>query len=161
MRGAYEAEGNFRTQLDGVTDAYGLEVLEGVLGFVQCIQGKRGVVLRLLDLVVEARVFFLQVAGIRQDDAAQINRWRSGVDRAAKAFFDQAWDPSAVVEMGMGEDDGINFFRRDWSVVPIALAPFFGALEHATVDQNLQAALSGEIACVDEMLGSGDCAGRA
>ena len=107
--------------------------------------------LGFLDLVVEACIFFLQVAGVGEDNASQIDGGRGGVNWAMKAFFDQAGNPAAVIEVSMGDDDGVNLFRRDRSVAPVPFAPFFGTLEEPAVDQDLQAAFSGQIASIDEM----------
>ena len=97
---------------------------------------------RLLGLVVEARVFFLQVPGVGQHNAAQIDGRRRRIDRAAKAFFHQAWNPAAVVEMGVSEETA-SISAPDRRVLPVALAPLFGSLKQAAVDQNLKAALPG------------------
>src|SRR5215469_9372677 len=105
------------------------EILERALGLLKCVERQRGIVLGLLYLVVEPGVFFLKVAGVRKDDATQIDSGWRGVDRAAEAFFDEARNPSAVVEVSVGEDDGVDFFRGNRSVTPVALAPLFRALE--------------------------------
>jgi hypothetical protein len=58
-----------------------------------------------------------------------------------------------VIEMRMRKNNGINFTRRDWGVLPVALAPFFLSLEKSTVDQNLQSMLAARIVgSVDQVL---------
>jgi len=47
-----------------------------------------------------------------------------------------------VIEMRMRKNNRINFTRRDRSVLPVALAPFFLALEKSSVDQNLKSMLA-------------------
>ena len=89
-----------------------LEVLQRILRFLEGVERQGGIVLGLIHLVVEARVFFLQVAGVGKDDAAQIDRRRRGVNRAAESLFHQARNPAAVVEMRVRQDDGIDFASR-------------------------------------------------
>ena len=93
---------------------------------------------RLLVPVIKPRVFLLQMSGIRKDDAAQINRRRRGIHRAAEAFADQPRNPAAVVEVRMGQDHRIDagcWHRRG---LPVAQPPFLGSLEHAAIDQHLK-----------------------
>ena len=85
-----------------------LEVLQRILCFVERVKRQRRMVLRLVHLVVETRVFFLKMAGVGQDDSAQIDRRLRGVDRAAKSPLHQARNPSAMVKVCVREDDGIN-----------------------------------------------------
>ena len=70
MRGADEPEGKLRGQFYSFTHLDGLEVLQGVFGFLKGVERQGGIVLGLFGFVVEARVFFLQVAGVGKDDAA-------------------------------------------------------------------------------------------
>src|SRR5438270_9143503 len=98
------------------------------------VQRQRRGVLRLLHLVVERGIFFLQVARIGKNDSAQIDRRRTGVNGAAKALFHQTRNPATMVQMSVGEDDCVNFLRRNWSVPPVALPPFLWTLKQAAVD---------------------------
>ncbi len=57
----------------------------------------------------------------------------------------------------MGQHDGINLARGDGGVLPVALAPFLWPLEHATVDESLEAAAAAGIRTrIDQVLGTGD-----
>src|SRR5262245_48561651 len=98
--------------------------------------------------------------GVRQDDAAEVDGRLSGVDGPAEAFFHESGNPAAVIEMGMGEDDGVDGVGGNGCVLPVALAPFFWSLEHAAVDQDLKAGGT-VILGADEMFGAGDGACRA
>ena len=109
-------------------------------------------------LVVKAGVFFLQVAGVGKDDAAQINGGRSCVNRSAKSLLHQARNPSAVVEVGMRQDDRVDFPGRHRRVPPISLSPFFRTLEDSAIDKNLNAVLPRRVSCVDQMLRAGHSA---
>ncbi len=63
---------------------------------------------------------------------------RGGVDRPVKALLHQPRDPAGVVEMRVGQDDGIDGVRGYRQVLPVALAPFLLALKETTIDQHLQ-----------------------
>jgi hypothetical protein len=55
--------------------------------------------------------------------------------------------------MRMGKNDGTNLPRRDRSVPPVALAPFFLSLEESAVDQNLESLLATRVvSSVDQVL---------
>ena len=43
--------------------------------------------------------------------------------------------------MRVGEDYSVNFFGWNWSVLPVAFAPFLLALEQPTINEDLEAAL--------------------
>jgi hypothetical protein len=59
--------------------------------------------------------------------------------------------------MRVGENNRVNFTRRDRGVPPVALAPFLLPLEEAAVDQNLKPLLAARIAGgVDEVLRASD-----
>src|SRR5579872_6747516 len=109
-------------------------------------------VLRFIRLVVEAGVFFLQVARVGKNDAAEIDGWRRGVDRPAESLFHQAWNPAAVIEMGVGQNDRVDLLRRDGRVAPVALAPFLRTLKEPAIDKDLEAALARRVASVDQVL---------
>src|SRR5579864_4943315 len=138
-----------------------LEILQRLLRLLKRVQRQRRVVLGLFGFVVEARVFFLQVAGVGKNDAAQINCWRRGVNRPAEAFFHQPGNPSAVIKMGMRQDDRIDFFRRNRSVMPVPLPPIFLSLEQSAIDEDLQSTAARRISGIDQMLRSSHGAGGA
>src|SRR5437764_8205839 len=113
---------------------YRFEVLQRVLRLFKRVQWQRRGVLRLVHLVVERGIFFLQVARIGKNDSAQIDRRRTGVNGTAKALFYQARNPAAMVQVSVSEDDCINFLRGNWSIPPVALPPFLWSLKQASVD---------------------------
>ena len=75
-------------------------------------------------LVVKARFFLLQMAGVRQYDGTQIDCWRRGKDRPGEAFFGQPGNPAAMVEMRVRQNYGVNIARRNGSIFPVAQPPF-------------------------------------
>ncbi len=68
MRGADEAKRQFGVQLRGLPNRNRLEEPLAILRFFERVQGQRRIMLRHFSLVVERRVFFLQVSGVRQHD---------------------------------------------------------------------------------------------
>src|ERR1700730_2562419 len=99
------------------------------------------------------------MAGVGKDDSAQIDGWRSGVNRSAETLFHQARNPSAMVEVGMRQDDRVDFPGRHRRVPPIALSPFFRTLKDPAIDENLNAVLPRRVSCVNEILRAGHGAG--
>jgi len=154
--GGSEAESQFRGEPNRFADLDRLEILERILRLVEVVQRQCRAVLRLSRLVVEIRVFFLQMAGVGQDDSAEIDGGRRGVDGSAKPLFDQSRNPAAVIEVGVREDDRINFPGRNRRVPPISLAPFLRALEETAVNEELKALLAASITGVDQVLRAGD-----
>src|SRR5215470_11276305 len=127
--------------------------MQAVFRLLERVERQSRLVLRGAFLVMKPSFFFLKMAGIGKDHRAQVDRRLRRVDRALEALFDQPGNPTAVVQMGMGQDHGINLSRRHWRIFPVADAPLLPALKQATVNENLQALLAVEIAgCVDEML---------
>src|ERR1700686_685990 len=101
------------------------------------------------------------MSGVRKNNAAQINGGRRRVNRPAKSFFHQAWNPSAMVQMCVRENDRVDLLGRNRRISPVALAPLFRPLKKTAVHENLEAALAGWISGVDQMLRSGNGSRRA
>ena len=108
MRRSYKAKRNFRRELPRFFKIYRLEILQARLCLRQRVQRHRRMVFRLLVAVVEIGVFFLQMPGVGQNDAAQINRGWRGINRAAEAFPYQPWNPAAVIEMRVGQNHRVD-----------------------------------------------------
>ncbi len=83
--------------------------------------------------IMKLGIFFLEVSRIRQNNAAQIDRRRSRINRAHEALLYQARNPATVVEVGVRQDQTFDVFRRDRQVLPVPLAPFLLALEKTAV----------------------------
>ena len=154
--GGSETEGQFRGEPNRFADLHRLEILQRILRLFKRVQRQGRGVLGLSGLVIEIRIFFLQVAGVGQDDSTEIDRGRRSVDGSAKALFDEARNPAAVIEVGVREEDRINLPARNRRFTPISLAPFLGALEEATVNEELKTLLPAGITGVDQVLRTGD-----
>jgi len=101
------------------------------------------------------------VPGIGQQDAAQIDGGRRGIDWPVKALLDQSRNPAAVIDVGVGQDDGIDLTGREGQVFPITLAPFLLPLEETAIHQHLDATAAAFVAGIDQVLGAGHDAGCA
>jgi hypothetical protein len=63
-----------------------------------------------------------------------------------------------MVEVGMRQDDRVDFSGRNRRVPPIALAPLFRTLKDPAIDENLNAVLPRRVSGVDQMLRAGNSA---
>ena len=81
----------------------------GILDRVERFEG--GVVLPALLCIGKFEVLELKVGRIPQHDAAQFHRGRRGVDRAGKSPLDKVRNVSAVVDMGMRQDEAVELLR--------------------------------------------------
>ena len=118
------------------------EILHAFLGLFERVKGQGRVMFRFLVFVVELRIFFLQVAGIGKNDAAQIDRSGRGVYGSAKPFFHQPGNPSAVIEMSVGENYGVDLAWGHRRLLPVALTPFVLPLEHPAINKYLETVLA-------------------
>src|SRR6516162_9985994 len=110
---SHELERNLVAQALGFTEVHRLEEGEALLCLLHGVQRQCGRVLRCFESVMKCRVFFLQVSGVRKQNSAQFDGGWSGVDRAMEALFYQSRNPAGVVEVCMGQDDGVDFEGMD------------------------------------------------
>ena len=68
-----------------------------------------------------------------------------------EALLDQSRYPAGVVEVGVGENDGVDFASGNRQVLPVAFAPLFLSLEESAVHQDLNAAFAAIVAGVDQV----------
>ena len=103
---------------------------------------------------VEEFGFLLQqVAGVGQQDLAQVERPVGAIHLAPKAAAGEQRQVAAVVQVGMGQHDRINLVRRDRQTGPVAQAQRLVALKQAAVHQQRFGAVAHQV------LGAGDGAG--
>src|SRR5664279_5083822 len=101
------------------------------------------------------RKLLLELARVEEHQGGQFDGALGGVDRAVEALRHYVWNQSAVVQMGMGQDDRVEagrVVREGNSIAHLLVRP---ALKHAAVDENL-GPLGGE-----QELGSGHGIGSA
>ncbi len=100
------------------------------------VQRQGGGVLRVAVPVRVFGILFLNPAGVGKDDAAEILGAGRTEHPAPESLRRQSRKVAAVVQMGMRQDDGIDFAGRHRQILPVALAQFLEPLEQAGVDQH-------------------------
>ncbi|MCU0272382.1 MAG: hypothetical protein MUE34_04035 [Acidimicrobiales bacterium] len=113
-----------------------LELGEGPLGVVGGVERQGGPVLAVPALVGEAGLLLLQMGGVEEEHAAETDGARGGEDRTAEAVADDGRQVPGVVDVGVGQDDGVEAPRRHREGLPVALPQLLEPLEEATVDQD-------------------------
>ena len=88
-----------------------LEIRQTCHRFRLGIKRQRRIVTGRFCADCESGIFFLQVAGIWQQNAAQINRGRSGINRSAKSILHQSRNPAAMVQVGVRQN---HMLRCRW-----------------------------------------------
>ena len=106
-------------------------------------------------LVEPHHIVLLDEAAVGQHDAAQVFGAVGADDLPTEAQFVKVWNQAAVVDVSVGEDDIVDFFRVDHDVAVggVGFQPL--ALEHATVQKDLLAVVGG-----DEVLAARHFLGR-
>ena len=138
LKGRKKRDGRF-----GVGD--GVERFDGVFAFS---------LFAFMAFFLVLGVFFLDVGRIEHDDGGDFGSGAGGVDFAVEAFLDQFGQPAAMVEVSVGEQDGVDLARRDGELIPVAVLE--GAfLEETAVDEEFEAV------DLQEMAGTGDILGGA
>jgi len=108
---------------------------------------------RVVVAVGVSRVLFLDVRGVGQHQRAQIPRAGCAEDAALESLGNQAREVSAVVEVRMGQDDGVDGSGGDGQGLPVAKPQFLQSLEEPAVHEDAV------IARVDEVFGPCDRSG--
>ena len=139
----HEAERQLRRNLFRLAETHRVKVLETILRFFERVERQRGIVTRSFKLVVIFGVFFLQVPGIRQNDAAKINRGGCRVDGPAKSLLHKARDPAAMVKMSVRKNQAFNILSGKRQPLPVSLAPFFLSLKEPAINEHLRTGFSG------------------
>jgi len=100
-------------------------------------------------------LFLLQVSGVEHHQPGQFARGGGGDDLPAKTALDQQRQATAVIEMGVGQEQEIDGGGFETERFRILLLEFASSLVEAAIDEY---AATGAL---DEMTGAGDTAVRA
>jgi len=136
-------------------EGMGGEQLDGAAGVLAVVQRQGGVMLAGLVLVEKRGVALLKVGAVAQDDLGDGGGRLGGDDRAAEAVAHQSRQVTGVIEVSVGDDDGVDTRRVDGQWRPVQLAQVLHALEQAAVHQDSLAF------GFQEMFGAGDRVRRA
>lgn len=79
---------------------------------------------------------FLDMRGVQQHDGAKIDRCGSCVDRSAEALPDQLGQETAVIDMRVGQYDGVDRIRWKWECTVVQFPLGFRTLKQTAIDQN-------------------------
>jgi len=85
------------------------------------------------------RVLFLNASGVRQHDAAEIERPRGAKDPAAEALSDEPRQVSAMIEVRMRQHDGMDRIGANRQRLPVALTQLFQSLKQPAVNKHASA----------------------
>ena len=89
------------------------EMRQRALGIGDAVERQGRLMLGEAVTIGEFRVLLLQMAAVRQQDAAEIRRRLGAMDARPKSVAHQSGQIAGMVEMGMGEDDAGQAPRRD------------------------------------------------
>ena len=81
------------------------------------------------------RLLFLQMPAIGQQDAAEISGCMTCINWRAQAVANQQWKIAAVIEMGVGENGGVNRIRAHRKWCPVSEPQYFVTLKQSAVDE--------------------------
>ena len=82
-----------------------------------------------------ASVFLLNPAGVGKHQLAQVRRAGGADHAAAKTLCHESRQIADVIEVRMGEHDGINRGRRDRKLLPVSKTQLFQALKEPTIEE--------------------------
>ena len=131
-----------------------MKQLQTAFGIVPRVERQRWRVLGCFVAVREVGFFLLQVAAVRQQDAAQVMRGGRAVHLAPEALTRQQRQVAAVVNVRVGEDHGVDLSRIDRQRRPVAQAQLLVALEQPAVDQYPRCALLNQVFRAGDGVGS-------
>ena len=80
----------------------------------------------------------VQVTGVEKYEGRQLDRPGRRMDLALVAGLDEHRQAAAMVEVGVGQDDGIELARVEPERHPVADRFVRAALEHPAIDQDLR-----------------------
>jgi hypothetical protein len=136
MSGVDELDLETRNHRHGTVVADRLQSIEGAGGVDFRVERLRGDVFRVAMLIRLPRVLLLNVRRIRKHERAQVARARRTKDAAAKALADQSRKVTAVIEMRVRENDGIDLRGGDRQRGPVTTPQLFETLKKSAIDQN-------------------------
>ena len=126
MAGTRKGEIQLVGQTMRLSEPDGLEAAECRSGLCLRIERQRRLMPRIAIAVGGCRVVFLDMAAVRQQNGAEIGRRLRAVDRTVETVPHQAWDIAAMVDMGMGKQEGIELNRIERQSLPVPFPELFG-----------------------------------
>jgi len=130
---------------EAAVELYGLFVLDGlkkretgfgVFGGVQWEDGIRACsALLFVSFELVFGVFFQQFCGVEEDDFCDFSGCGGAVDFSFEAFADEFWQEAAMVEVSVGQEDGVYRCRGNGKRLPVSFAQVSFLIEAAVNQQ--------------------------
>ncbi len=155
VSGVVRTHRKLRAEGERVCARHFAKLLKRLPRFFDGVERERRIVAGVFFLSGEARLFFLQVRGVRQKQKAELVRGGVGINGAAVTVADEPGQEAGVIDVRVSENDPVDGGRIDGEFVPVALFELVRALEEAAVDEQAFAA------SLDEIFRSGNRARRA
>lgn len=131
-----ELDGDAWCHFEGALVADRLQVSQRPMGVDFGVKRQRRRVFRESVAVGLTRILLLNPAGIRQDHAAEVRRARGAEGPAPEALRDQARQVADVVQVCVGEHDGMDRGGLDRKVVPVPEPQLLQPLEETAVEEH-------------------------
>ncbi len=137
MPGAVQGEAHFIAQCLRLTKRHRAELFQCVSGILLGIEWQGGMVFTVAVAVGILGIFLLKIAAIGQHDPAEIKSGSRAVNRPGKTRCCQARDIAGVVNVRMGEQNGVQLIWPERRRCPVALTVIFHTLEQTGIYQQL------------------------
>ena len=85
---------------------------------------------------VTVGIFLLDMGGVEQNDPCQLVTGGSRDNLSAESTLDEEWQPTAMIEVGMGEEHEIDRSRIETEVLTVLFRQHAPSLIHPTIDQD-------------------------
>ncbi|OQA09226.1 MAG: hypothetical protein BWY65_01188 [Firmicutes bacterium ADurb.Bin373] len=155
MSGVYETHSYVWCQPDYFVIVDSLEIGQGFIGVVNCINRFYRVPAGTAVLAVfPLDLHFLDVSAVGQQHLTQFYCGRSSINYTFKPVLNQFGNQTAVIYVSVRQQDIIHAARRNLKTLVVTLPYFFPALIHAAFDHNPR------ICGLQKKTGAGDNSGR-
>src|SRR6266700_5391388 len=106
-----------------------------MLGILSGIQRQGWFVLREPAFVRVAGFFFLQIPRIGEQKPTKLEGCLAAIDRAFESVLDQKRKITAVIEVSVGQNDGLDFSGLERQRLPVPQSQLLEALEQPAINQ--------------------------
>ena len=136
VAGIMKATPHARRWLKPVVAGHCLDQPQRPFDITFVVEGERRLVLRKTLAVCIRRILVLTLGRIIEEQSEQIGSSRGGEDRPLETFPGQPRQPAGVVDVSVGEHDGVDRVGRHGEVVPIPLAEMLFPLKKSAIDEH-------------------------
>ena len=127
-----------RLYLQYIIPLHRVEIFEAGLRIFRCIERcDPSPALPLILPALPFRIHFLDVSRIQKHDLAQFRGGRRGDNPALESVMNQLGNLSAVVDMGVGQKQGVDALWIKSPGIPVSTFHLFSALKKTAVHKDL------------------------